>query len=235
MSIALPANIGGGVQFQAGAGNDRVTLKGGGGALSLDAGTGNDTITLVGGGQTVVGGDGIDTLVVAGNRADYTLSRDGFPTLKHKTDAAVQFTGVERIAYADVTLALDTDGVAGQAYRLYKAAFGRAPDADGLGFWISKMDQGTSLNAVAAAFAQSAEFKQAYASDLSHTELITGFYHNILGRAPDAAGLRYWVDTLDQKIASMPEVLAYISGSEENFKATASLVGQGVVFEAWGA
>jgi hypothetical protein len=46
---------------------------------------------------------------------------------------------LERRAPASATraVALDVDGAAGQAYRLYQAAFDRAPDKNGLGYWIN--------------------------------------------------------------------------------------------------
>jgi serralysin len=41
-------------------------------------------------------------------------------------------------------VAIDIDGTAGQLYRLYSAALGREPDEVGMGYWISRMDNGTS-------------------------------------------------------------------------------------------
>jgi hypothetical protein len=59
-------------------------------------------------------------------------------------------------------LAFDTDGIAGQAYRIYKAAFNRTPDNDGLKFWIGELDKGMSLLQAASGFVGSAEFNSVY-------------------------------------------------------------------------
>ena len=48
----------------------------------------------------------------------------------------------ERLTFSDANIALDIDGNAGQAHRIYKAAFDRAPDLGGLGFWINTLDNG---------------------------------------------------------------------------------------------
>ena len=51
----------------------------------------------------------------------------------------------------------------GEAYRLYQAAFNRTPDTPGLRGWVTNLDNGMSLNAVAQGFVGSAEFANAYA------------------------------------------------------------------------
>jgi len=47
---------------------------------------------------------------------------------------------IERIQFTDGTLALDESGNAGQAYRLYQAAFGRTPDTPGLSHNLNLLD-----------------------------------------------------------------------------------------------
>jgi hypothetical protein len=80
-------------------------------------------------------------------------SRDGTDTLD----------GIERLLFHDGDLALDIDGVAGQAYRIYKGALNRQPDVEGLGFWISQMDDGLSLqDAAAHVFWPAEEYHQEY-------------------------------------------------------------------------
>ncbi|HYD61488.1 MAG TPA: putative Ig domain-containing protein, partial [Noviherbaspirillum sp.] len=82
------------------------------------------------------GGQGIDTLVLEGPRANYQTTVSGNTTvLKHLSGSggADTLTSVERLRFADVSVALDVSGTGGQAYRLYQAAFNRAPDASGFG------------------------------------------------------------------------------------------------------
>ena len=57
-----------------------------------------------------------------------------------RQDGEDTLVSVERLVFSDVTVALDLDGVGGQAYRIYKAAFDREPDSGGLGYWIAQME-----------------------------------------------------------------------------------------------
>lgn len=69
---------------------------------------------------------------------------------------------VKRILFGHQAYALDVDGTAGRAYRLYRAAFDLAPDSDGLGFWMTQMDKGMPLNRVAHQFLNSSESERLY-------------------------------------------------------------------------
>lgn len=233
-NIDLPAVLGKDYLAASGDGNDTLTIKGGGGRLNVDAGNGNDRITLAGDAHQVNGGAGLDTVVVQGARADVTVkSIDtlqqgpfGF-TLKDKAGATSTLLYVERLVFNDATVALDIEGSAGQAYRLYQAAFNRTPDKGGLGFWINAMDNGTSLQSVAQGFTLTNEYKEAYGDSLSNRELVAKYYQNILHRAPEAAGLDFWSGVLDKKQASVAEVLAGISESAENKAGLIGVMGNG--------
>ncbi|MBC7456324.1 MAG: PD40 domain-containing protein [Massilia sp.] len=123
------------------------------------------------------GGAGLDVAAYRGRMAEYGIragaavqvsdhvaGRDGVDTLQ----------GVERLRFADAMLALDTgvDDIAGQAYRIYQAAFNRVPDKGGVGFWISAMDRGQTLQSVAAGFVQSGEFKALYGAAPSSASVV---------------------------------------------------------------
>ncbi|MFD2251699.1 hypothetical protein FHS82_002495 [Pseudochelatococcus lubricantis] len=86
---------------------------------------------------------------------------------------------------------------------LYQIAFNRLPDEAGLDFWVGQLGGGelgavdvAKLTAISEAFVNSDEWRQEYAGD-STTELVTSLYRQALGRAPDDAGLAYWVDQID--------------------------------------
>lgn len=235
INVELPARMYEDQLVEAGDGNDLITLKGGGGRLHASAGSGNDLITLLGDNHRIDGGLGLDTVKLSSLRADVTLVRDaayGVPTVTatDKSGAVNSLAGVERIAFADATLALDIDGNAGQAYRLYQAAFNRTPDSGGLGYWINSMDKGAHLDSVAASFIGSDEFKSIYGASPTNKELVTRFYENILHRKPDAGGLDYWTGLLDTRAASTAQVLASISESGENKAALVGVIGNGFVF-----
>jgi hypothetical protein len=226
IDLTLPAAIDRAYTLDAGAGNDKVTVGGGGVQFGVNAGAGNDTVELLDGGHHVDGGAGSDTVVLHGHRADYVIAPAGATlTVKHGADAADVLAGVENIRFDDATYDDRIDGVFGQTYRLYKAAFGRAPDAGGQQFWIGQMQDGLDLRTVAEDFTKSAEYKALYPANLDNAALIDHYYHNILGRAPDKGGLDYWVNVLDTHAATAPQVLAFISESPENHDATAALIG----------
>lgn len=106
--------------------------------------------------------------------------------------------GVERLEFKDGFLAFDTDGHAGQIYRLYEA-FGRAGEAQGLGYWIKALDANqTDLGTIAKHFIASNEFTSIFgnAQTMSNPDFVSALYTKIFDRAPDAAGLNYWVNAL---------------------------------------
>jgi len=77
--------------------------------------------------------------------------------------------------------------------QLYVSLFGRAPDGEGLGFWVSSYDKGTSLASIAQSMYDTAPARAYYPLFATPSEIVTTFYTNVLGRAPDAEGLAFWV------------------------------------------
>lgn len=215
------------------------TLTGTAGNDVLMSGAGNDRLQGAGGDDLLDGGTGIDTATYGGMRSNYTVSRTaaGFSVVDaRQSDGSDILVNVERLRFADTSLALDTDanGIAGKAYRIYQAAFDRVPDSGGVGYWMSVMDGGSELSTVAAGFVGSAEYKALYPVSLTNTELVGRYYQNILGRPAEQAGLDYWVSVLDRHIVTVPEVLAYISESGENITILATVIGNGFEYTAFG-
>lgn len=93
-----------------------------------------------------------------------------------------------------------------QVQALYIGLLGRAADQAGLNFWIQDIASGNrTLNDVQKAFAASPEFAATYGAITDRTALVSTIYSNLFERAPDAAGLAYWVGTslsADELIAS---------------------------------
>ena len=81
--------------------------------------------------------------------------------------------------------------------RLYFATFLRVPDYAGLTFNAGLVRSGTvTLAQLADFFTASPEFAATYGA-LDNTQFVTLLYSNVLGRAPDPAGLAGWVALLD--------------------------------------
>ncbi len=77
--------------------------------------------------------------------------------------------------------------------KLYIAYYGRAADAAGQDYWAVELDKaGGALNGIIDAFANAEEAKALYGSGTTAVDRITVLYQNILGRAPEPAGLAYW-------------------------------------------
>ncbi len=114
-----------------------------------------------------------------------------------------------------------------QAYQvrsLYDVAFNREPDAGGLAFWSSLMDQGLPIGVVADYIVASSEF-QAHINGLTTTQVLQQFYQDGLERAADGEGLVYWTNVVDGGLADWSDVLvgfalsAEQSGQLESYRA----------------
>jgi len=194
--------------------------------------------TLHGGanGGMIDGGGGLDTVIYQGSASAYRIAHGGAGfTISHGGPGAVDtLVDVDRIKFADATVALDIDGTGGQTYRIYQAAFDREPDKVGLGFWIGKMDHGTSLASVAQGFVDSAEFRDLYGAAPTNADLVGKFYQHVLHRPAEKAGFDYWVGVLDNHAAGLADVLVAISESPENRDALAAVIGDGFAYTPYG-
>jgi len=106
---------------------------------------------------------------------------------------------------------------------LYVAYFDRAPDPAGLQFWIDQLDGGRDFATISQDFATSEEAKEIYpflaTPDLvnnSPAAFVTSIYANLFGRAPDQAGLNFWVDVIGNgEIAPGDMVEAVMMGAQD--------------------
>jgi hypothetical protein len=182
----------------------------------------------------VTGQGGVDTLVYASARAGATIVNDGATV--SVTDAAgnhATLSNVERLKFSDGMVALDVHGTAGEAYRLYQAAFDRTPDKAGLGYWIAAMDKGMTLTQAAAGFAGSAEFANLYGANASDTQFVQALYQNVLHRAGDSAGADFWLHALGSSV-TRADVLANFSESAENQAQVIGSIQNGIDYLHWG-
>ena len=167
-----------------------------------------------------------------GPRDSFNIARtaSGLNVTDRRSGALLNLPAHTRLHFDDTSVVLDLDSVVGKAYRLYRAAFGRAPDVAGLSYWIASMDRGAGLEAVAAGFSKSAEFKVLYGDNPTNAEMVARLYLNVLGREGDAAGVAYWNNILDKKLATHALVLASFSESAENKAALAATTQLGIAF-----
>jgi len=107
-------------------------------------------------------------------------------------------------ALADSDEALRADIAA-----LYIAYFDRAPDAEGLRYWVGERLAGMSLEAVAESFYEQPE--SVSVRGLAPETLIENAYQQIFDRAPDFAGATYWETELESGAITTPHFLLALS------------------------
>jgi hypothetical protein len=209
------------------AGNDFIDAGAGDDIIFGDAG--NDVILAGDGADDVYGGSGTDFAEFDGFRSEFIVDRfdGGINVRSFDGFVDTQTYEVERLGFNNGVLALDVNGTAGQAYRLYQAAFDRTPDTGGVGFWIERMDDGQSLTSVANQFIGSAEFRSIYGTNPSIHDFVSRLYENVLGREGEAGGQAYWEGQLASGQKSAAEVLANFSESPENVANVAPIISDG--------
>ncbi len=99
-----------------------------------------------------------------------------------------------------------------EAARLYVATFNRAPDAAGLAYWA--YESPLSLEEIARSFFDQSETRALYPEGTTTTQKVTSAYANLFNRAPDTAGLAYWVSQIDSgAVGQSSMLLALINGA----------------------
>ncbi|KRB85143.1 hypothetical protein ASE07_21510 [Noviherbaspirillum sp. Root189] len=81
---------------------------------------------------------------------------------------------------------------------LYVSLFGRAPERDGLGYWVNQMDAGKTIAEVAQEMYNTEPARATYPTYLTNEEIVGKFYSNVLGRTADAEGLAFWTAKLNE-------------------------------------
>ena len=206
----------------------------GGGADLVVARGGNDVIHVNGSNFKISAGSGFDVVYIALARGDlrgHVQNGDyTYLTAKGAQASTMYVFEAERLVLTDAVLALDLDGKAGQAYRLYEAAFDRVPDQAGLGYWIRELDAGKgSLTWMANNFILSEEFKARYGSPeaVSNTAFLDLLYRNVLSRGADGEGFNYWMGRMESGFGR-DAVLASFSESTENKANVAGAITDGI-------
>jgi serralysin len=220
---ALNATVAGGAQddsLAGSAGNDIVA-----------AGAGNDLLAGSAGNDMLDGGAGFDSARYQLARGSVTATANEYGVVALNKGAAGTDTliGIERIVFDNGAIAFDLDGTAGDAFRLYQAAFDRKPDLSGLGFWMLNMDRGMSRDAVAGDFMKSPEFRDLYGASPTSAQFLTRLYANVLHRAPDADGYQFWLTVLESGF-SPAAVLAEFADSPENHAQVIASIQHGIDF-----
>ena len=148
--------------------------------------------------DSVAGRDGTDTLI--------NIQQIRFATAPAGSAAGAPATTV----VYDLHSTQDT-----LVYQLYQAAYGRTPDNGGFRYWAGVADANhTSAVDLADSFLGAPEFTQLYGASPNSTTYVTGLYTHVLGRAPDAGGLAYWVGLADGGLPSDQLLVSFATSAE---------------------
>ena len=173
-------------------------------------------------------------LIITKSKVNYTLEKINDGTSWTITGADIgsdTLTGFKRIEFNDGVLALDIDAgdTAGQAYRLYQAAFARPPDMPGVSFHMNDMEvNGLALENVANNFIASPEFKTKYGDSPSDDEFIDLLYQNVLGRSADDGGLAFYKNHFNEGTMTRAAALIGFAESPENISLVAPQIEDGI-------
>lgn len=105
--------------------------------------------------------------------------------------------------------------------QLYVALFGRAPDGEGLGYWVQQRDAGQSMTQIANTMYATTPARAYYPSFMTNGEIIASFYVNVLGRTADAEGAAYWTAKLNTSGATPGSVIAELINVVAKYTGTA--------------
>ena len=203
-------------------------------SLTPGATSGDDVFRPQTGEVLIDGGDGFDTVFLNGDQSSYSLRFSGDEIwIENRVAGAtpLQLRSIEQVDFArevqpftNTGISIDMfdgmarlDGAAMQALtELYIAYFNRAPDAVGLYFWGDQMAGGLSLDEIAAFFFDQPETRNLYGALEDMPSFVTAVYENVLGRAPDATGMAFWLDALEDAAGLAPSqfIRAILEGAK---------------------
>lgn len=183
-------------------------------------------------------------LIDCGSSCAATLGRNSTVTLTAAPGTGSVFAGwsgactgtastctVAMSAARDVTARFDASASAPSAQavevsQLYVALFGRAPEADGLNYWVGRRTAGDTQVQVANNMYGVAPSRAFYPASATSREIIASFYRNVLGRTAEASGLDFWTGKLSAPGATPGSVIAEMISVVANYQGT---VPEGVV------
>jgi hypothetical protein len=127
---------------------------------------------------------------------------------------AVEF--VNQAEKLDMTYGLDIGSSdAGVLVRLYHSAFGRAPDQDGLNYWLGQLEQGALIGDVADAFAR-AMVPDSLPVVVSDAAFIQQVFITALNRNPSADETATLLNQMRDHVFDRGQILLTVSESQES-------------------
>ncbi len=176
-----------------------------GGKDSCQGDSGGPLISYEGGDQSLIGivswGDGCATSDKVGvytkvqNYYDWIISHTGELSAKNSKYTSTKNTNISELAM------------------LYVATFNRAPDSNGLHYWLNS---GFTIESIAQSFFEQEETKALYPEEKTIKEFVELVYNNLFNRSADKdEDLAYWSDKLtDGSVSKSYFILAVMNGTQ---------------------
>lgn len=160
---------------------------------------GNDRLTGAGGDDQVDGGTGLDKAIYALARSSYsvTVTASGAKVQANSgSEGLDSLVGVERLVFADRSLALDLGGSAGLTARLIGAVFGpgQVSNRDYVGIGLSLFDAGQTPLEVA-----QLAIDARVGVGAKNVDIVKALYANVVGFQPGPTDLAYYTGLLDTR------------------------------------
>jgi RHS repeat-associated protein len=95
---------------------------------------------------------------------------------------------------------------------VYQRYLGRAPDAAGVAFWVTAMQNGMSDERLEADVLGAPEYIQDHGG--SGAGWVIAMYHDVFGRTPDAGGLQCWLNALQSGMSPTLIALGFTASAE---------------------
>jgi hypothetical protein len=212
---------------------------GGSGNDTLIGNTADNVMTGNGGNDSIDGGSGTDTALYSASRSSYRLTKTttGYTVADTRGaagDGTDTLSNIERVKFSDTTVNLAVGDAArsisttqlNSLIELYTAYLNRAPDADGMAYWIGQLGAGQSLTQIGTAFYSAAvQFASltGYSANMTNADFVNIVYKNVLGRSSaDAAGLAYWTGALASGQETRGSLVTTILNAAHGFKGDAT-------------
>jgi len=156
---------------------------------------GNDTLNGASGNDVLDGGLGIDLAIYSTTRAGATFSTTAMGrTVSSAFDGTDTLASIERLRFADISVALDLDGNAGTVAKTLGAVFGEAEVANevyaGIGLYL--LDAGMSFENL-----MQLAIDAHLGVGASHQAVVDLLYTNVVGTPPPADEAAFFVALLD--------------------------------------
>jgi len=207
-------------------------LTGTAGADTLRGGVGNDLLSGGAGNDSLNGGAGLDTAGFTLGHGSYTLTHtaSGFTiTARSGSDGSDTLVNIERLKFADISVALDLDDHAGTVVKILGAIFGAATVASpvAVGIGLGLIDGGMNETALMQ-YALEVRLGQGF-TPAAEVDLL---FRNLVGVAPTAEQSSFWTATVTSgqyTAAALAEMAAELDLNTNNIDLV-GLIDHGVEF-----